>query len=97
MFTCSFAGDPEPQVTWAKDDVAIKDGGRFTIVIKKGYTELEIENLQYSDGGTYQIGLANSFGNAWAGAILDMNGECLGSFILERKPCSADLNAVQLS
>ena len=77
VFNCSFHGDPEPTVTWSKDGVAIKDEGRFLIVIKEGYTELEIEKLQYSDAGTYQIALANSYGNAWSEAILDMNGESL--------------------
>ena len=46
-------------------------------MIKEGYTELEIEKLQYSDAGTYQIALANSYGNAWSEAILDMNGKSL--------------------
>ena len=77
-FNCSYQGDPEPTVTWRKDGAAIKDEGRFSIMTKKGYTELKIVKLQYVDAGTYQIGLANSFGNAWDGAILDMNCEYLG-------------------
>jgi hypothetical protein len=85
VFTCNFGGDPEPTVTWSKDGMTIKDEGRFMIVIKKGYTELEIEKVQYADAGTYQIALANPNGNAWAEAILDMNGKSLGSFIEEIK------------
>ena len=83
-FDCSFAGDPEPAVTWSKDGVTIKNGGRFTITIKEGFTELSIEKLQYSDAGNYQIALANPNGNAWAEAILDMNGKSFGSFGLQR-------------
>lgn len=83
-FDCSFTGDPEPAVTWSKDGVTIKSGGRFTITTKKGSTELAIEKLQYSDAGNYQIALANPNGNAWAEAILDMNGRSFSSFDLQR-------------
>ena len=77
VFKCDFQGDPEPTVSWSKDGSAVKDGGRISITIEKGHTELKIEKLQYSDAATYQIALANTFGNAWAEAILDMNGKSL--------------------
>lgn len=77
MFTCSFTGDPEPTVTWKKDDIKIIDEGRFLIIIEEGYSEMEIENLEYSDAGSYQIVLDNSAGSSWADAILDMNGKII--------------------
>ena len=80
-FDCSFTGDSEPAVTWSKDGVTIKNGGRFNITTKKGSTELAIEKLQYSDAGNYQIALKNPNGNAWAEAILDMNGRHLVALI----------------
>ena len=83
-FDCNFTGDPEPAATWSKDGVTIKNGGRFTITTKKGSTELAIEKLRYSDAGNYQIALKNPNGNAWAEAILDMNGRSFRSFDSQR-------------
>ena len=83
-FDCNFTGDPEPTATWSKDGVTIKNGGRFTITTKKDSTELAIEKLRYSDAGNYQIALKNPNGNAWAEAILDMNGRSFRSFDSQR-------------
>ena len=84
VFACNYTGDPEPTPSWSKDGVAIKDEGRFLIHTEKGYSELEVDKLVYSDSGTYQIALSNAYGSAWVGAILDMNCEfqqCLSSKI----------------
>lgn len=64
LFSCNFSGDPELAVTWGKDGVMIQNENRFRIIIKKGYSEVQIENALYSDGGTYQVTLANAHSNA---------------------------------
>ena len=74
VFSCEFDGVPEPTVTWSKDDVAIKDEGRFLVVIEKGYTELEINQINKNDAGNYMVTLENSAGAASAWAQLVISG-----------------------
>ena len=72
VFPCLFTGSPEPSVTWSKNNAVLESGGRFRIVIEKGYTKLEIDDLQKSDAGTYKVDLENSAGSyqAWAGLVV---------------------------
>ena len=70
LFPCKFEAIPQPNITWTKNDVVLKNETRFTIVIEKGFTKLEIDDLQKSDAGNYKVSLENSAGSAWASAGL---------------------------
>ena len=75
VFTCEFTGDPNPSVVWRKNEIPIKDYGRFSIVIQKGYSELSIKNIVFEDAGHYQIVLKTSFGYARGSGIIYMSGK----------------------
>ena len=85
VFSCEFDGVPEPTVTWSKDDVVIRDEGRFLVVIEKGYTELEIDQINKNDAGNYMVTLKNSAGTASAWAQLVISGrQSLFNYILTK-------------
>lgn len=67
-FHCELVADPKPEIVWSKDDVKIKDGGRYKILIKQDGTsydvKLQITDVSSEDAGEYKIYAANDLGDS---------------------------------
>lgn len=62
--TCRVFGAPAPKVKWSRNGKELT-GGRYT-VLKEG--DLNINNVQFDDTGSYTCYAVNKFGNANASA-----------------------------
>ena len=69
-FEVNFVGIPECQVTWYKDGVEIKSGGRFRINTENGISTLIIEDVHVEDQGEYGVRIKNALGEAYSKAKL---------------------------
>ena len=58
---CDVTGTPEPSGLWTKDNIELRSSSRLTISQDK--KEVEIRNLQRSDGGTYSCVFTNTIGS----------------------------------
>lgn len=67
-FHCELVADPKPEIVWSKDDVKIKDGGRYKILIKQDGSnydvKLQITDVSSEDAGEYKIYAANDLGDS---------------------------------
>ena len=76
-FQCELTADPEPTLTWYKNDVLIKHGGRYNMKVKKDdnvyFIELEITDVSGKDAGKYKIMAKNEHGDAKS--TIDLNFE----------------------
>ncbi|MCR9011051.1 immunoglobulin domain-containing protein [Gabonibacter chumensis] len=70
MFEVIFVGIPECEVTWYKDGVEIKSGGRFRIDTKNGVSTLIIKDVRMEDQGEYTVRIKNVAGEAYSTAKL---------------------------
>ncbi|XP_039268950.2 hemicentin-1-like [Styela clava] len=68
--TCYASGDPPPTITWLKNGVLIKDGGRFSI--SDSGTFLTINNAAQSDRGQYTCRATNDVGVITQNQFLDV-------------------------
>ncbi|CAH1785273.1 unnamed protein product [Owenia fusiformis] len=69
VFECRISATPEPVITWSKDGVTIKDGGRYMV-----YTDpetpgnyvacLEVFDVEPGDGGNYKVNARNDLGES---------------------------------
>lgn len=50
---------PNMAAQWFKDDVPIKDGGRYKMVVDGCQHVLEIEEVEYNDEADYTIKIAD--------------------------------------
>jgi len=48
-------GEPQPDVTWRKDNVILNNDPRFTIT----GSNLRLSNVQYADAGEYSVTAQN--------------------------------------
>lgn len=58
---CKVSGTPEPTGFWKKDNRELRSSSRVTV--SEDNTEVEIRDLQQSDGGTYTCKFSNSIGS----------------------------------
>ncbi|VDI21642.1 Hypothetical predicted protein [Mytilus galloprovincialis] len=58
---CKVSGTPEPTGFWTKDNREVRSSSRVTI--SSDNTEVEIRDLQRSDGGTYTCKFSNTIGS----------------------------------
>ncbi|XP_052063290.1 protein turtle-like isoform X2 [Mytilus californianus] len=58
---CKVSGSPEPTGFWTKDNREVRSSSRVTI--SSDNTEVEIRDLQRSDGGTYTCKFSNTIGS----------------------------------
>ena len=52
---CNILGSPEPEITWFKDNMPLKDDYRIDIYSDRGARYLEICDAKMSDSGEYTI------------------------------------------
>ena len=74
LFPCNFTAHPLPSIKWSKNNVEIKNEGRFHILIEEDYTQLQITDLVKADDGDYRLDLRNAAGSYWASAGLVVTG-----------------------
>lgn len=78
-FHCELVADPKPELIWSKDDVTIKDGGRYKILIKQTGTsydiKLQISDVSSEDAGEYKIYAANELGDSKSRITLNFETE----------------------
>lgn len=60
---CSVSGDPEPQVTWAKNGKAISSSEIMDLKYKNGVATLTINEVFPEDEGVYSCTATNSIGS----------------------------------
>ncbi|XP_071854761.1 twitchin-like isoform X8 [Apostichopus japonicus] len=78
-FHCELVADPKPEIVWSKDDVKIKDGGRYKILIKQDGSnydvKLQITDVSSEDAGEYKIYAANDLGDSKSRITLNFETE----------------------
>ena len=58
--TCKASGDPEPVITWIKDDIRVTSANRFVL---QPSGELSIREIGKSDEGNYKCVAKNEVGS----------------------------------
>ncbi|CDQ62005.1 unnamed protein product [Oncorhynchus mykiss] len=71
-FKCRFRGDPQPTVTWLKDDHPISQNPDFDVLIKLNETTLTIYYPTIYHEGTFSCVITNTFGKATSSATLEV-------------------------
>ncbi|CAI6356796.1 unnamed protein product [Macrosiphum euphorbiae] len=71
QLSCKALGDPEPFITWAKDDIDLELGQRVQVLQNN---TLIISKVERTDGGQYKCVASNSFGRKSFEAMVDVNG-----------------------
>uniref|UniRef100_A0A7M4FZY2 Ig-like domain-containing protein n=1 Tax=Crocodylus porosus TaxID=8502 RepID=A0A7M4FZY2_CROPO len=88
VFECAVTGTPTPVVQWFKGETCIMPAaGKYVVSDKKGHHSLIIQNVGYSDSGTYWCKATNSIGETvcksslvvtdWQKATTEASGEVL--------------------
>ncbi|KAE8573900.1 Putative twitchin [Halyomorpha halys] len=73
VFTCKVLGDPEPQITWSKNDKPITSSDIIDLKYRNGEVTLTINEVFPEDEGTYVCCATNSLGSAKTEAKLKVN------------------------
>ncbi|XP_055084469.1 LOW QUALITY PROTEIN: obscurin-like [Periophthalmus magnuspinnatus] len=68
--SCTIVGSPTPLVTWEKDKLCLKSGGRFKTVEDGDVYRLTIYELTLEDSGQYMCRAKNTVGEAYAAVTL---------------------------
>lgn len=63
MLTCSVQGDPEPQVTWFKDNKPLSSSDIMDLKYKNGIATLFINEVFPEDVGDYVCKALNTMGS----------------------------------
>uniref|UniRef100_A0A4W5NVR2 Ig-like domain-containing protein n=1 Tax=Hucho hucho TaxID=62062 RepID=A0A4W5NVR2_9TELE len=71
-FKCRFRGDPQPTVTWLKDDQPISQNPDFDVLIKLNETTLTIYYPTIYHEGTFSCVITNTFGKSTSSATLEV-------------------------
>ncbi|XP_012993478.3 titin [Esox lucius] len=61
-----FRGRPEPEATWTKDGIELKEKTRVNILTSKSSSKLTIRNTAMEDSGNYEICVTNAVGKTSA-------------------------------
>lgn len=57
-----FEGEPQPTVTWKRDDATLKSEDRTDIEVRENFSGLHVMRSERGDTGVYSITLKNEFG-----------------------------------
>ncbi|XP_072297836.1 obscurin isoform X16 [Eucyclogobius newberryi] len=68
--SCTVVGSPAPLITWEKDKLRLKSGGRFKTVEDGDIYRLTIYELTLDDSGQYMCRAKNNVGEAYAAVTL---------------------------
>lgn len=68
--SCTVVGSPTPLITWEKDKLKLKSGGRFKTVEDGDVYRLTIYELTLEDSGQYMCRAKNNVGEAYAAVTL---------------------------
>ncbi|XP_064874487.1 titin-like [Oncorhynchus nerka] len=71
-FKCNFRGDPQPIVTWLKDDQPIGQNPDFDVLTKLNETTLTIYYPTIYHEGTFSCVITNTFGKSTSSATLEV-------------------------
>ncbi|CDQ65441.1 unnamed protein product [Oncorhynchus mykiss] len=71
-FKCCFRGDPQPIVTWLKDDQPIGQNPDFDVLTKLNETTLTIYYPTIYHEGTFSCVITNTFGKSTSSATLEV-------------------------
>ncbi|CAI6348412.1 unnamed protein product [Macrosiphum euphorbiae] len=71
QLSCKAVGDPEPSITWAKDDIDLEPGQRVQVFQNN---TLIISKVERTDGGQYKCVASNSLGRKSFEAMVNVNG-----------------------
>lgn len=83
-FECKIKAEPEPQLTWFRDDVEISNKGRYLIYCDKlpdnhYFACLEIDEVNMEDAGKYRVTAKNTLGESNATITLNLDSESAGA------------------
>ena len=67
---CNILGSPEPEITWFKDNMPLKDDYRIDIYSDRGARYLEICDAKMSDSGEYTIFARNQHNKVSAKTVV---------------------------
>ncbi|XP_029381509.1 obscurin isoform X2 [Echeneis naucrates] len=68
--SCTIVGSPTPLITWEKEKLKLKSGGRFKTVEDGDVYRLTIYDLTLEDSGQYMCRAKNNVGEAYAAVTL---------------------------
>ncbi|XP_016658354.1 peroxidasin homolog isoform X6 [Acyrthosiphon pisum] len=71
QLSCKVVGDPEPYITWAKDDIDLELGKRVQVFQNN---TLIISKVEKTDGGKYKCVASNYLGRKSFEAMVNVNG-----------------------
>eukprot|EP00102_Acyrthosiphon_pisum_P009632 XP_003248070.1 PREDICTED: leucine-rich repeats and immunoglobulin-like domains protein 1 [Acyrthosiphon pisum] len=71
QLSCKAVGDPEPLITWAKDDIYLELGQRVQVFQNN---TLIISKVERTDGGQYKCMASNYLGRKSFVAMVNVNG-----------------------
>ncbi|XP_029346421.1 uncharacterized protein LOC100575370 isoform X16 [Acyrthosiphon pisum] len=71
QLSCKAVGDPEPFITWAKDDIELELGQRVQVFQNN---TLIISKVERTDGGQYKCVASNYLGRKSFEAMVNVNG-----------------------
>lgn len=61
--TCTVFGNPDPEVTWFKNDQHIELSDHFSVKVEQAkYVSLTIQGVTAEDSGKYSISVKNKYG-----------------------------------
>lgn len=75
VFTCKISSEPEPEVTWTKNNRPITDGRRYEMEVGKAFVSLHIHDCDADDEGQYECVIDNGLGSARSSASLTVEGK----------------------
>lgn len=90
VFTCKISAEPEPDVTWTRNNRPIVEGGRYEVEVGKAFVSLHIKDVDGDDEAQYECVVTNSLGTARSSASLTVEGEIIFCYFFILEACMLD-------
>lgn len=79
-FECKIKAEPEPQISWFRDNSEIVNSGRYLIYSDKlpdnmYFVCLEIDDVNVQDAGKYKVQAKNNLGESNASITLNFDSK----------------------